>query len=472
MAVRSRQRLGSHLEWHGNKIRVRVRVPESLRKHFGTMFLREILHTSSPRDAEILKGAVITRLKLRIREAHNGKPNDDLLIEAFDWREAIAHENKQIEEGDLDDAEAAARWALGERMEQLERQQGAARASLFVSVASGVATPLGHLVDVWLRERGLAGRTEAAYRYAVKLLEAWCRDAKVPPTVEAVTKRLAGRFITEKFIELGAAPATANKTITALRTYWGWLYQRGHLEDEKNPWVDQDLGRHSKSRVQGEAEEDPKRPFTDEEVATLMLGITKPLLADFCRVAALTGMRRDEIAWLRVRHLDSDIINLRGTKNKNATRDVPIHPDLVDLFARRTFGKEPSAFLFHELPDQKGDARGRGAPLSQAFTRTRRILGVDEVIEGTRQSRIDFHSFRRWFIRKGVEALERGATGFTAWTIADVVGHSKNDGPLPMTMGRYPGRAGPEALRACVEAVHLPPVNLQTRCPSTASGPK
>ena len=90
-----------------------------------------------------------------------------------------------------------------------------------------------------------------------------------------------------------------------------------------------------------------------------------------------------------------------------------------------TFGKEPSAFLFHELPDQKGDARGRGAPVSQAFTRTRRDLGVDEVIAGARQSRIDFHSFRRWFIRKGVEALERGATGFIAWTIADVVGHSK-----------------------------------------------
>ena len=33
--------------------------------------------------------------------------------------------------------------------------------------------------------------------------------------------------------------------------------------------------------------------------------------------------------------------------------------------------------------------------------RTRRDLGVDEVIAGARQSRIDFHSFRRWFIRKG-----------------------------------------------------------------------
>lgn len=472
MAPRSRPKLGRSLEWHGSKIRVRVRVPESLRKHFGTMFLRETLPTANPRDAEILKGAVITRLKLRIREAHNGKPNDDLLIEAFSWREAIAHENEQIEDGVLDDEDAAARWALEARMEQLERQQGSARASLFVSVASGVATPLGHLVDDWLREKQLAGRTEAAYRHAVNMLENWCAASKVSPTVETVTKRLAGLFIKERFIDTGAAPATANKSITALRSYWAWLHQRGHIDEEKNPWADQGVARHRKQQADGEAEEDEKRPFTDDEVATLMSGITKPVVADFCRVAALTGMRRDEIAWLRVRHISSGIIKVYGTKTKNAKRDVPIHPDLAELFARRAHGKEASAFIFHELPDQKSSARGRGAPISQAFTRMRRNLGVEDKVEGMRQSRIDLHSFRRWFIRKGVEALEQGAKGFTAWTIADVVGHSNEDGPLPMTMGRYPGRAGVEAMRACVEAVRLPQVNAQPPCAPTASSPK
>lgn len=44
----------------------------------------------------------------------------------------------------------------------------------------------------------------------------------------------------------------------------------------------------------------------------------------------------------------------------------------------------------------------------------------------------------------------------TAWTIADVVGHSNEDGPLPMTMGRYPGKASLDAMKACVEAVNLP----------------
>jgi hypothetical protein len=83
---------------------------------------------------------------------------------------------------------------------------------------------------------------------------------------------------------------------------------------------------------------------------------------------------------------------------------------------------------------------------------------VDDTREGSRQSWIDLYFLRRWFIRKAVQALEEGATGFTAWTIADVAGHSKEDGPLPMTMGRYPGRADIKALRACVEAVRLPSI--------------
>lgn len=43
---------------------------------------------------------------------------------------------------------------------------------------------------------------------------------------------------------------------------------------------------------------------------------------------------------------------------------------------------------------------------------------------GRRQSHIDFHSFRRWFVCKAVDALEKGAKGFTPWTIAEVIGHA------------------------------------------------
>ena len=91
-------------------------------------------------------------------------------------------------------------------------------------------------------------------------------------------------------------------------------------------------------------------------------------------------------------------------------------------------------------------------------------MGVDErATLAQRQSNVDFHSWRRWFVRKAVEGLERGERGYTAWTIANVVGHKAEDGklegvslPLGMTMGRYAGGASLEAMRACVEAVTLP----------------
>jgi hypothetical protein len=63
---------------------------------------------------------------------------------------------------------------------------------------------------------------------------------------------------------------------------------------------------------------------------------------------------------------------------------------------------------------------------------------------------VDFHSWRRWFIRKARDARQ------DPWTIADVVGHDKEALPLAMTMGRYPGESNDKALQECVEAVRLP----------------
>jgi integrase len=167
-------------------------------------------------------------------------------------------------------------------------------------------------------------------------------------------------------------------------------------------------------------------------------------------------MRVAEIAALRVRDVAGGAITVRKGKTIAAARTVPIHPDIAAILAGRAKGKPADAHVFDELPTQRSAARSRASPVSQAFTRARRALGVDERIEGMRQSAVDFHSFRRWFIRKAVDALECGATGFTPWTIADVVGHSTEDMPLAMTMGRYPGRATLRARRRCVEAVRLP----------------
>lgn len=452
--------LGTHLEWHGRSIRVRVKVPPSRRDAVGKAWLKETLPTNDPREAELLKWPVIGRLKNAIARVKTEDDRTNRDREALAWREAIDHEARQLEAEGIEPWRATLPLALADKAEQIEATEGEAVARAFVDVASGTATPLETLVDDWLKEREVSGRTEQAFRYAVKQLVAWCGDSEVPQTVQAIDRRAAGRFVQERFINQGTDPGTANKTVTGLKSYWTWLIKRGHIEsdgkrDAPNPWQGQRLGKKKKRR--GENGEPSKRPFTDAEVATLITGTAhKQRLGDFVVIAALTGMRRDEIANLRVKHVADGMIRVLGTKTDAALRDVPVHPDLVDLFKRRAGGKSANDFIFDELPEQTSDARGRGAPITQEFTRDRRELGVEDKEEGARQSRIDLHSFRRWFIKKAVAALEDGATGFTAWTIADVVGHSKDDGPLPMTMGRYPGRADVKALRACVDSVNLP----------------
>jgi hypothetical protein len=57
---------------------------------------------------------------------------------------------------------------------------------------------------------------------------------------------------------------------------------------------------------------------------------------------------------------------------------------------------------------------------------------------------------RRTFAGKARDALNRGATGYSQWTIGQVMGHARSEMPLAMTMGVYAGKEGLEAMLACV----------------------
>jgi integrase len=442
-------RLGSNLEPHGSKIRVVLTVPPSLRPVLGKSHLKKSLPTDSPKVAERLKHAVLHEFQQILHEARFGTKDDPAVMEAFSWREALQQEDDDREGGTQYDL------LLSDRIDELRELGDAQTAQTLVSIAVRRETPISALVEQWITDSELVPSVAARYRRGISLFTDWCIDASVAATVELITSKVAMRFRDEVFRARGVNHNTANGTITALSSYWTWLLKKEHLDPDKreNVWTKKRLPKPKKYRQE---EESDKRPFSDKEAKTLLEGVTKQPMADMQSVAALSGMRISEIAHLRVRHIVEGQFRVRIAKSDAGQRDVPIHPDLADLIARRSRGKDREGYLFHELSEQRDPARSRAAPISQAFTRARRELGVDEKARGSRQSRIDFHSWRRWFIRKGVEALEQGATGFTGWTIADVVGHSKEEGPLPMTMGRYPGTADETARRACVEAVRLP----------------
>ena len=88
----------------------------------------------------------------------------------------------------------------------------------------------------------------------------------------------------------------------------------------------------------------------------------------------------------------------------------------------------------------------RSQKVVKAFTAYRRKMEVDDVPEGARQSRVDFHSFRRFFITKAEQAEK------LPHFIEAVVGHKR----LGMSLGGYSGGPLRAQFRAVVESVNLP----------------
>ena len=435
-----------------------VEVPPSLRAKLG----RRVKRTLRTRDVNVARARrwrVVADIQAQFEAARRGVKGDPLRLEALALREALTEETRRAdraEDGiDWDDPEAPSiyentrtdnllRDQIGERAMEIGRQQGSGVAQTFFGIAVGDITPLETYVEDWLREGGMKGslteRTKFEHRRAVRDLVGWLAKQHLGASIEVVTRRVAGRFVSEYLLPSGRHPRTISKTISTLSSYWKWLRRRGYVADEgRNPWAEQAPSRSSGASSNSEEERD----FTDAELLLLLAHPPTGALAEFMRVAALTGMRREEIGQLRLADCAGGVFIVQQGKTAAARRRVPIHSELAALVARRSKGKMTDAFLFHELRSQNSE---RTDPIGKVFTRYRRSLGIQF---GTgRRSLVTFHSFRRWFITRAVNA------GQPPHIVSLLVGHK--EGRKGMTLGRYWQGAEDDALRACVEAVKLP----------------
>jgi integrase len=445
-----------------------VEVPPSLRDKLGRRIKRS-LKTRDINLARTRKWKALADIKARIEAARRGVKGDPLRMEALELREVLAAEIKRSEDRasdiDWDDPEAPAiyenrrtddlvRDQIIERAMDIGRQHGRTAGGTFAGVALGTITPLETYVEDWLREGGVKGsltdRTKVEHRRAVEALAGWLAKENLGAGLEAVTRRVAGRFVSEVLLPSGRHVRTIAKTVSTLSSYWKWLRRRGYVSDEgRNPWAEQAPPRLSSHAVNGKEE----RAFTDAEVARLLASPPNDTLAEFMKLAALSGMRREEIGQLRVADCAGGVFIIQRGKTAAARRRVPIHSGLVDIVFRRGRGKPATAFLFDELASKNAE---RTDPIGKLFTRYRRSLGIQD--GDGRRSLVNFHSFRRWFITRAINA------GQPAHIVSLVVGHT--EGRKGMTLGRYWDGADDPALRECVEAVKLP-----ARIPAAHSGP-
>lgn len=457
-------RHNGHPTWHCVKD-----VPRPLQAAVGKRRLMASLRTHDLATAQARRWDVLARFE-RILSAARAETGASVHVEAgLEWRDTLA----RLEAGDpavvrahgghggptdsgwwtgapnedaltpQDKARINAEMALSLHVDGVKGTHGEEAAATLRDVALGRATPLLHHVDAWLSEGGAKGplkeRTKSQYRTDVGRLEAWAKSAGVAPTIEAFTKKVAGRYVSEMVTGAGLDPLTGNRRISAASAYWRWLVKRGVAE--VNPWTGQSVAKPA----QRATAERPKRPFTDAEMVALLSGDPGQELADAMRVAALSGMRLEEVYRLTVATSAGGWFDVRASKTRAGVRRVPIHSDLAEIVVRRRKDKAPGAFLFDEA-GAPSPGRERSAAVSKRFGRYRQAVGVHDKQEDRRHSAVDFHSFRRWFITKARNAGQDRAM------VAAVVGHEAGN----LTDDTYSAGPSDALRRAVVEAVKLP----------------
>jgi integrase len=420
----------------------RVAIPPTLRPAFGKRTsIVKTLQTSSLSEAQRKRHKVVDELKAQIDSARvKTKAAKGVSFDTSLVAEAAAF-SRRIEQAfsvGEDNRAAAISVEVLERSMEVEVQRGKAAGDTLWQASNG-STPLRQHFETWMAEKRFSPRTVADHKSALRKLEIWMEAKGMTLVVDEVTNRLAGNFKIEEFSNKQVNPKTANKQLSTMRTYWKWLLNHGHAI-EGNPWDGLSL-----PKVQALPDE-VERPFTDEEVVRLFSGDADRMMRDVMGIAALSGLRKEEIFQLRAADCSGDVFNVRRSKTNAGIRKVPIHSALKETVRVRCAGKAQDEFLIHEANSSGGWGNERSMPFTKRFQTYRISCGVDELLEGHRRSRVNFHSWRRWFITKADRA------GLRREDIERTVGHKVQG----MSLGLYSGGASVEQLRAVVESVTLP----------------
>ncbi len=450
-----------------------MNVPKALQLVLGKTKLKRSLDTDSLTEANRLKWAVVAELRAELEEAKNpSRPSGDAAVYkslASEYREKLARlppdgaEAIALREEVLLTVESILAGPAHSVSDDEDDETDALPpdrvkvASEFASVALATATPLTDGLNKFHAEGLWNNRTKADSSRALGYLEDWCKKQGFPQTVEAINRKRAGLFVSDmaagvdrpdkrtkgiKAAKANLAPRTINKYITCLSRYWGWMEKRGYLPENANVWERQSL-------QEAESEEDKKpREFTPDELVKLFSGEPlQPYMKPLMMIAALTGARIGAIIELRVKDITNGCFIFRPQKQEKSSRAVPIHSALAPVIAKLIEGKEQNDDLFPECPHlEADDIRERSMPAVKAFGRYRKSVGVDDKVEGQQRGRVNFHSFRKWFVTMAFQA------GHTEPLIRAVIGHK----PKGVTLKHYHGGFTLEQMRACVEAVKLP----------------
>jgi hypothetical protein len=452
-----------YLTLHDKIWRVSMGVPRELRSRLGTRLVRST-GTASKAQAKLARDKIVPEFKKRIADAwaERGGKRGSLLYEALEFRRALEDATTPAERaGIIELLEERTREILdaGTKPVWVEADdedpampipavtpEAKEEASFLNRVAGGKATPIGAEHHRYVESLRIKDRSKLDEPRALALLLDWLRLHRphMKPDIENITRRVAYDFADWLDASTDLSFASKAKYFGRIKFYWAWMVKRQIAKE--NPFAGMTLQKPETTRA------DDERPYTDAEVQKLLMGspMEGDRMRDVMMIAALTGARLDAVIDLKVGNLADGYFSFKAQKKERDGRDVPVHPDLAEIVARRIKGKSPEDDLFPEWPAHASTSKKpRSSYFSKRYTKYTSDIGVREEVEGHRRSKVNFHSWRRWFITK----LERARVREPL--IAAIVGHKRPG----MTLGLYSGGPEFEEAREAIALVKLPPLD-------------
>ncbi|KQT52657.1 hypothetical protein ASG43_19545 [Aureimonas sp. Leaf454] len=190
-----------YLEKKDGKYRVVVSVPRGLHAEFSTK-LKHPLHTDSLAVANQLKWQVVAELKARLSGALKRGGRDPLAREALNIAalrsRAQTHEDRaNIKDGisvRLDQilgSPVSVEHLPSGVEEAVHDPERVRQAKAYADLAYGKAIPLAHHHPEYLKGLTVKPRTRADDERALRYLEDWCSQNRVPPTLHAINRKVA-----------------------------------------------------------------------------------------------------------------------------------------------------------------------------------------------------------------------------------------------------------------------------------------
>lgn len=418
---------------------VRMMVPAQYRKQLGRTRYVVSLKTRDLAEASRRKHAVLADLQRQMDAAlagQSGAPQSaSSMLERAEW------ERQRIDSGEASEGEATASFeaAFDDFIEAEARRKGrdpetghpvmsevdvrVIRAA-HATVAGTGGLLLDRAADMYLEEIAstIRNQTLREKRRGLHKLSTWLGPAH---TVKAITRQVAGRYVTLVVAKSGRAPKTQRDEVGHLSSFFNWLERRGAVDT--NPFHrvsgsirSSTLGKKSK-----------RRPWENEEVLGLLQGVpVSDPLWPMVAIATYTGMRREEVCSLRAADVKGTSWTVNAGKTESAVRTIPIHPVLMPL-VNQLIAKTDDGFLIPGLLTG-GDDDKRGHLVGKRFGTMCERLGFDD-------SGLNYHTLRNSFIQRCEEA------GIPASTAKQLSGHKRGD----ITFGLYsPGVTQGSLLKA------------------------